>query len=92
MKNGFTLVEVMIVVAILGLSAALIIPAIIDIKKKKQLQNISEIEKNDIALKNCNFEKVAEFKGHDIYTFRFEQSYYSVAIPTTNSVYQLEKK
>ena len=92
MKNGWALVENMIVVIALGLVTAIVVPALNVANKKQKMVGFTDAEKNEEAIKDCNFKKIAEFRGYDIYTFRSECNPYSVAIPSTNSVYDLERK
>lgn len=60
-QKGFTLIELMIVVAIIGILAAIAIPAYQDYTiKSKWATNISDIEGVKGAIKNCMSEKASD--------------------------------
>lgn len=92
-KGGYiTLVEILIVTAIVALLAAIMIPAFVTAKQEAEKKDLTPVEYNEWMLKKCDFKKVAEFRGYDIYTFYANDARHSVAIPITNSVYDLERK
>lgn len=75
MKKGFTLVEVMIVVSIIGLLAAIIVPILIgnDAKKvaKEQAQELMFVD--PVSAKSQEDNTIAlcfEYKGIKVYQFR----------------------
>jgi prepilin-type N-terminal cleavage/methylation domain-containing protein len=93
MKKAFTLVELMIIVAIIGLLAAIVIPAFTKSKTEaEKRKELSPAAMNDWLVEQASFKKVLEFKGFDIYTFYANGETRCVAIPVTNSVYDLERK
>ena len=88
-----TVIEIIIVIVIIGLLASLAIPCFVERKRELEMLNIlSVVELNDYKINSARLVKAFEFRDHDIYTFTKDGYMYSVAIPITNSVYNIERK
>jgi prepilin-type N-terminal cleavage/methylation domain-containing protein len=73
MKNGFTLVEVMIVVSILGLLAAIAIPSFIKVAKIAKAKELIVFDPDPISTKVQQDNEIMlyfEYKGVKVYQFR----------------------
>jgi prepilin-type N-terminal cleavage/methylation domain-containing protein len=73
MKNGFTIVEVMIVVSIIGLLAAIAIPSFIKANAKNRAKELIVFDPDPVSTKiqeNNNIELCFEYKGIKVYQFR----------------------
>lgn len=90
-KDGFTLVELMIIVAIIGLLISIFLPAFNHKKPPEELKGIPSLY-NDKLLEYYRVKKLFELNGQDVYVFWKDGHYHSVVIPSTNSVYTLERK
>lgn len=84
MKNkvskGFTLVEVMIVVAIVGLLFAIAIPSFLKNKNDKLLENDTETvnrivgDEEKSVIKSYKVIKLFDYKGHTIYAYQAKEA------------------
>ena len=67
MKKGFTLIEIMTVMVFVGLMAAIVIPACIQIKKDSEKSKMSPEQKHKMECDNIKFTKVGEVDGYNVY-------------------------
>ena len=90
---GFTLIEVMIVVAIMGLIAAIVVPVIYESAKAKEPKETEPASiNNDNLIKQYKVTKLFELNRYDVYIFVYRGSHQVISIPIEDSVYDLEKR
>lgn len=94
MKGGLTFIEIMIIVAIIGLIIAIAVPSFVKQRQSNEIKNVVSLaEQNDLLLKHHSVAKLFELNGFNVYVFRDNGgNIHSIAIPATNSVYDLERK
>lgn len=95
MKNAaFTFIELVVVLMIIAILSATIGGALSIYRNsnKAEISIKSPLEENERMLRLSDVRKEFEIKGYDIYTFSSYGKTFAVAIPTTNSVYDLERK
>jgi len=87
MKKAFTLVEAMIITAILGLIAAIAIPLFVEAKNKKTMENMTPEQFNEKQKERLQIKKICEIDGYNIWAI---SGMHCVAIPIpiskTNSI------
>ena len=99
MKNGFTLIEIFIIVSIIGLVSSIAIPLVGNLYKKNKLKKIgntivfSKEETNAEAIKKYEVKMLFEIDGVKVYQFRNEHLavHYFFAAKDTNNCIIMEK-